>query len=268
MNPAAIVEAMSAEFPPVSVIKLTYTASSTPAIQAEEMKCNLSATQFELTTALGGSGTILGAFPAIDVIAMTLREPPSEETEWDGLPAPCAAHKAKGPVVLVRMEGDDAIPKDLTLAEWEAYVATGGEELPEPEDASEEEEEDEDDEAMAAAFQTRVVDSLTRQLGREPTEEEVSNVMAGLLQQLQDAEDGEEEDDDDEGSDEEGDDDASDSEDDEDAEDDDDEDDYVEEDDSEEDDDEAEAVPASAGKSRARRGASDGAAPVKRARGQ
>lgn len=198
----------------------------------EEVTLDLSISKNAVAQTLGGKGTIVGEWPENEVVILKLLEPPEDApVNCHKLQPPFDKKEIKGNMLLVRMD-EDAHPQDFTLKEYEEFAAMdlpavhgGGEEEEEQSEDGDEEnpweeitmsemfpkmkedfeatnhrpptEEEEEairlDLKLYAMQIKRANDAFFETHGREPTDEEMGDIIANPEKYLPDEDEEEEE---------------------------------------------------------------------------
>eukprot|EP00941_MAST-03F_sp_MAST-3F-sp1_P002752 g2752.t1 len=172
---------------------------------ATEIDIDMTPKENNAATILGGSPTFIGQFIDLNVVVMKVRNPtPETVVNPHTLPHPFHKEETKGNILLLRMD-DASNPRDFTLEEYLSYVkkilANPPPDVPETAAAmvDDEEEElgdtDEDEEEpilesdseeegdlspVQQAILEQVIVKYRENNNRDPTEEELANLMKQL----------------------------------------------------------------------------------------
>ena len=200
-----IAQVMSKEGPIVTAVHITAEGV------AKEVTLDMTPKKDEPAKLLGGTISIEGSYPDMDVVVMARREPENDTAaNPHKLPSPFDRKEIKGSMVLVRMD-EEAEPKPLTLKEYEAFCEERkknplaedqypkeDDEMPQMEEEDdgeddgeddddeededddedhEEEEGDEDEEDYFTTILDLVSEDFNKAHGRMPTTEELEDQM-------------------------------------------------------------------------------------------
>ena len=165
----------------------------------QELSLNMSPKLGKVQETLGGNISFLGQWEDIGAVAVVAGAATEEESNKNmhKLQPPLHNREAFGDILVIRYD-DDGVEADLTLAEYDEFEAKDIAPW-EPEDESDEVSDEEDSEEEAdvedamqivniATLQKRLAAAFKEASNRDPTEEELEELLLDLFQRAEAAE--------------------------------------------------------------------------------